>query len=36
MIADNEQFLNERLRLEQTILGVKKDNGILGANAKDL
>ena len=36
MLADNEELLNERHRLDQVASGVRKDNDILITNAKDL
>ena len=36
LLADNEELLNERLRLDNAIGGVRKDNELLASSLKDL
>jgi hypothetical protein len=35
-LADNEELLNERMRLEQSVSGVRQDNDKLCSNVKEL
>lgn len=36
MIADSEELLNEKLRLDQAASGIRKDNDLLAESAKNL
>jgi phage shock protein A len=36
LIADSEELLNEKLRLDQAAVGIRKDNDLLAESAKNL
>ena len=36
MLADSEELLNEKLRLDQAAGGIRKDNDLLADSAKNL
>lgn len=36
LIADSEELLNEKLRLDQAASGIRKDNDLLAESAKNL
>lgn len=36
LLADSEELLNEKLRLDQAAAGIRKDNGLLSESVKGL
>ena len=36
LLADSEELLNEKLRLDQAGAGIRKDNGLLSESARNL